>query len=173
MNWGTIDVRLCLGITDRRRCRPSGDDSACCGELGRIPWPNASGRHMACLPGLRLDTIHPERARACGTRLAVGRRPNTDDLGLDRVGIETDTRGYIAVESAMRIKEVRRAQAAEPEISHTYEILCDDGRKGTVQAIDLATAKKLVVGRYPCIAVFHASLMHVIFAQKRGFRSTH
>jgi hypothetical protein len=32
--------------------------------LGRM----TSGRHMACLPGLRLDTIHPERARACGTR---------------------------------------------------------------------------------------------------------
>src|SRR3984893_6046300 len=61
-------VRLCLGITDRRRCRPSGDDSACCGELGGISRPGAPGRHMACLPGLRLDTIHPERARACGTR---------------------------------------------------------------------------------------------------------
>jgi pyruvate/2-oxoglutarate dehydrogenase complex dihydrolipoamide dehydrogenase (E3) component len=29
--------------------------------------------------------------------LAVGRRPNTDDLGLDAAGIETDARGYIRV----------------------------------------------------------------------------
>ncbi|SMC95998.1 FAD-containing oxidoreductase [Rhizobium sp. RU36D] len=29
--------------------------------------------------------------------LAVGRRPNTDDLGLDKAGVETDTRGYIKV----------------------------------------------------------------------------
>ncbi len=29
--------------------------------------------------------------------LAVGRRPNTDDLHLDRAGIETDKRGYIVV----------------------------------------------------------------------------
>jgi pyruvate/2-oxoglutarate dehydrogenase complex dihydrolipoamide dehydrogenase (E3) component len=29
--------------------------------------------------------------------LAVGRRPNTDDLGLDRAGVATDARGYIAV----------------------------------------------------------------------------
>jgi pyruvate/2-oxoglutarate dehydrogenase complex dihydrolipoamide dehydrogenase (E3) component len=29
--------------------------------------------------------------------LAVGRRPNTDDLGLDRAGITTDARGYITV----------------------------------------------------------------------------
>ena len=29
--------------------------------------------------------------------LAVGRRPNTDDLGLDKAGVETDQRGYIKV----------------------------------------------------------------------------
>jgi pyruvate/2-oxoglutarate dehydrogenase complex dihydrolipoamide dehydrogenase (E3) component len=29
--------------------------------------------------------------------LAVGRRPNTDDLGLENAGVETDTRGYIQV----------------------------------------------------------------------------
>jgi pyruvate/2-oxoglutarate dehydrogenase complex dihydrolipoamide dehydrogenase (E3) component len=29
--------------------------------------------------------------------LAVGRRPNTDDLGLDRAGVVTDKRGYITV----------------------------------------------------------------------------
>ena len=34
--------------------------------------------------------------------LAVGRRPNTDDLGLDRVGIEVDKRGYIVVDDQLR-----------------------------------------------------------------------
>ena len=29
--------------------------------------------------------------------LAVGRRPNTDDLGLDRAGVATDARGYVTV----------------------------------------------------------------------------
>ncbi|WP_428541427.1 FAD-containing oxidoreductase [Rhodopila sp.] len=29
--------------------------------------------------------------------LAVGRRPNTDDLGLDKAGVDTDARGYIRV----------------------------------------------------------------------------
>ena len=28
--------------------------------------------------------------------LAVGRRPNTDDLGLERAGVAMDERGYIA-----------------------------------------------------------------------------
>ena len=30
--------------------------------------------------------------------LAVGRRPNTDDLGLEAAGVETDARGYIKVD---------------------------------------------------------------------------
>jgi pyruvate/2-oxoglutarate dehydrogenase complex dihydrolipoamide dehydrogenase (E3) component len=33
--------------------------------------------------------------------LAVGRRPNTDDLGLDRAGVATDARGYIVVDDAL------------------------------------------------------------------------
>jgi pyruvate/2-oxoglutarate dehydrogenase complex dihydrolipoamide dehydrogenase (E3) component len=34
--------------------------------------------------------------------LAVGRTPNTDDLGLDKAGIETDERGYIKVDDQLR-----------------------------------------------------------------------
>jgi pyruvate/2-oxoglutarate dehydrogenase complex dihydrolipoamide dehydrogenase (E3) component len=34
--------------------------------------------------------------------LAVGRRPNTDDLGLDKAGIAVDARGYIAVDDELR-----------------------------------------------------------------------
>lgn len=33
---------------------------------------------------------------------ATGRRPNTDDLGLDRAGIATDSRGYIQVDDRLR-----------------------------------------------------------------------
>src|SRR5213076_3155639 len=33
---------------------------------------------------------------------AVGRRPNTDDLGLDKAGIATDERGYIKVDDELR-----------------------------------------------------------------------
>ena len=33
--------------------------------------------------------------------LAVGRRPNTDDLGLDRAGIGEDARGYITVDDRL------------------------------------------------------------------------
>ena len=34
--------------------------------------------------------------------VATGRRPNTDDLGLDRAGVETDARGYIKVDDQLR-----------------------------------------------------------------------
>jgi pyruvate/2-oxoglutarate dehydrogenase complex dihydrolipoamide dehydrogenase (E3) component len=34
--------------------------------------------------------------------LAVGRRPNTSDLGLDAAGVETDERGYIVVDDELR-----------------------------------------------------------------------
>ena len=40
---------------------------------------------------------------AVGSRvlLAVGRRPNTDDLGLDRAGVMVDSRGYIVVDESL------------------------------------------------------------------------
>jgi pyruvate/2-oxoglutarate dehydrogenase complex dihydrolipoamide dehydrogenase (E3) component len=34
--------------------------------------------------------------------LAVGRRPNTDDLGLDRAGVRVDAQGYIVVDDALQ-----------------------------------------------------------------------
>ena len=34
--------------------------------------------------------------------LAVGRRPNTDDLGLDKAGVATDAKGYITVDDQCR-----------------------------------------------------------------------
>jgi pyruvate/2-oxoglutarate dehydrogenase complex dihydrolipoamide dehydrogenase (E3) component len=34
--------------------------------------------------------------------LAVGRRPNTDDLGLDKAGVATDERGYVIVDDELK-----------------------------------------------------------------------
>ena len=44
------------------------------------------------------------RMKVRGTHLllAVGRRPNTDDLGLDKAGVKTDARGYIVVDDQCR-----------------------------------------------------------------------
>jgi pyruvate/2-oxoglutarate dehydrogenase complex dihydrolipoamide dehydrogenase (E3) component len=43
-------------------------------------------------------------SQIAGTHMlvATGRRPNTDDLGLDKAGIATDARGYIRVDDQLR-----------------------------------------------------------------------
>jgi pyruvate/2-oxoglutarate dehydrogenase complex dihydrolipoamide dehydrogenase (E3) component len=49
----------------------------------------------SCEPG-------PEEVVGSHVLLAVGRIPNTDDLGLDKAGVETDSRGYINVDDQLR-----------------------------------------------------------------------
>ena len=51
--------------------------------------------HVDCTPGA---------AEVNGTHvlLAVGRRPNTDDLGLEKTGVALDERGYIVVDDQLR-----------------------------------------------------------------------
>ena len=46
----------------------------------------------------------PATHEVVGTHLlmAVGRRPNTDDLGLDKAGVATDKRGFIEVDDQLR-----------------------------------------------------------------------
>ncbi|MGO4328885.1 FAD-containing oxidoreductase [Cupriavidus sp. 2TAF22] len=52
---------------------------------------------------VKMDCVHgaPEIAGS-HVLLAVGRRPNTDDLGLDRAGVATDAHGYIQVDTQLR-----------------------------------------------------------------------
>lgn len=52
---------------------------------------------------VQLDCEHSEKV-VTGTHLlyAVGRRPNTQDLGLDRAGVALDARGYIQVDDQLR-----------------------------------------------------------------------
>jgi pyruvate/2-oxoglutarate dehydrogenase complex dihydrolipoamide dehydrogenase (E3) component len=59
------------------------------------------------LPGgdieVGLDCAEPSRAvQASHLLLAVGRRPNTDDLDLAKAGVATDARGYITVDDALQ-----------------------------------------------------------------------
>lgn len=53
----------------------------------------------------RVIVVHPGDGKAdvTGTDvlLAVGRRPNTDDLGLETAGVEVDARGYIRVDDQL------------------------------------------------------------------------
>jgi dimethylhistidine N-methyltransferase len=73
-------VRFHFGVRDVR-VGPRGSDI-------RITGTDATGAHQA------FDASH--------LLAAVGRRPNTDDLGLEAAGIRTDTRGFIVVDDRLQ-----------------------------------------------------------------------
>jgi pyruvate/2-oxoglutarate dehydrogenase complex dihydrolipoamide dehydrogenase (E3) component len=85
--------------------------------------------------------------------LAVGRVPNTDDLGLREAGIETDSRGYIKVNEAL-MTSVQNVYAlgdcnGRGAFTHTayndYEIVADNLLNGT---------NRKVSDRIPIYALF-------------------
>jgi pyruvate/2-oxoglutarate dehydrogenase complex dihydrolipoamide dehydrogenase (E3) component len=53
--------------------------------------------------GVKIESAG-KTSQVAGTHVlvAIGRRPNTDDLGLDKAGIATDARGYIEVDDQLR-----------------------------------------------------------------------
>lgn len=52
---------------------------------------------------MRLDCEEGAReVRGSHLLIATGRRPNTDDLGLERAGVKRDKRGFIKVDDALR-----------------------------------------------------------------------
>jgi len=58
-------------------------------------------RGDAIVAGVECATGAPE-VTGSHVLLAVGRRPNTDDLGLDRAGVATDAHGYISIDDELR-----------------------------------------------------------------------
>jgi pyruvate/2-oxoglutarate dehydrogenase complex dihydrolipoamide dehydrogenase (E3) component len=66
-----------------------------CAKVG--PGEGGSGIRMALNAGGSAHEVVGSHLLA-----AVGRRPNTDDLGLARAGVMTDARGYIQVDDALR-----------------------------------------------------------------------
>jgi pyruvate/2-oxoglutarate dehydrogenase complex dihydrolipoamide dehydrogenase (E3) component len=67
-------------------------DSKC---IGFLPHPDGVAVTVDCKEGA------PE-VIGSHVLLAVGRRPNTDDLGIEKAGIATDSRGYIVVDDQLR-----------------------------------------------------------------------
>jgi pyruvate/2-oxoglutarate dehydrogenase complex dihydrolipoamide dehydrogenase (E3) component len=92
-----------------------------------------------------LDCSDPDPvARGSHVLLAVGRAPNTDDLGLEKAGIRTDARGFIEVDPGLRTTNPRVWALGDCNgkgaFTHTayndYEIVADNllanaGRKHT------------------------------------------
>ena len=61
------------------------------------PGDGGRGVRVVFDAGGRQQALHGSHLLA-----AVGRRPNTDDLGLDRAGIASDARGFITVDAQLR-----------------------------------------------------------------------
>lgn len=87
---------------------------------------------------------HPKSIEGSHLLLAVGRIPNTHDLGLDAAGIDTDKRGHIVVDDCLRTNvpgvwamgEVNGRGAFTHTSYHDYEVVAanlfdDDPRRVT------------------------------------------
>ena len=89
--------------------------------------------------------------------LAVGRVPNSDDLGLDAAGVKTDERGYIVVDDQLRtsmpgiwaLGDVNGRGAFTHTSYNDYEILAANLLDGAN-----ASVKRSVKDRIPCYALF-------------------
>jgi pyruvate/2-oxoglutarate dehydrogenase complex dihydrolipoamide dehydrogenase (E3) component len=92
--------------------------------------------------------------------LAVGRVPNTDDLGLDKAGIQTDPRGYIEVDEELRtsapgvwaIGDCNGRGAFTHTSYNDYEIVADNllesaGRKVSDRVVTYALFTDPPLGR--------------------------
>ena len=85
--------------------------------------------------------------------LAVGRRPNTDDLGLERAGVETEARGYIRVNDRLETSVAGIWALGDCNghggFTHTayndYEIVADNLLSG---------ADRKVSDRIPCYSLY-------------------
>jgi pyruvate/2-oxoglutarate dehydrogenase complex dihydrolipoamide dehydrogenase (E3) component len=93
------------------------------------------------------------RAQGSHLLLAVGRKPNTDDLGLDKAGVKTDGRGFIQVDEALRTSNPRVWALGDCNgkgaFTHTayndYEIVADNLLNG---------AKRKWTDRIPVYALY-------------------
>lgn len=85
--------------------------------------------------------------------LAVGRRPNTDDLGLESAGVATDARGYIRVNDRLEtsvagiwaLGDCNGRGAFTHTAYNDYEIVADNLLTGT---------DRKVTDRIPCYALY-------------------
>ena len=102
---------------------------------------------------LSLDCAGATTVEGTHVLFAVGRVPNTDDLGLREAGIETDSRGYIKVDEAL-MTSVENVYAlgdcnGRGTFTHTayndYEIVADNLLNGT---------NRKVSDRIPIYALF-------------------
>ena len=104
--------------------------------LSASPHPDGVSIGLACEDG---------EPAAAGSHLllAVGRLPNTHDLGLEAAGIETDSRGYIPVDEELctnlphvwALGEVNRRGGFTHTAYNDYEIVADNLLEGEARSV--------------------------------------
>ena len=89
--WSAVKTTMCpQRSSDIMKARVSPERM-----LGAVPNGNGVSVRMSCAEEPRtIDGSH--------LLLAIGRVPNTDDLGLDLAGVRTDVRGYIEVDEGLQ-----------------------------------------------------------------------
>src|SRR6185436_4145705 len=96
----------------------------------------------------------PREVEGSHLLLAVGRVPNTDDLGLDRAGVKTDARGYITVDDELHtsvpgiwaIGDCKGRGAFTHTSYNDYEIVADNLLNGEKRSVrDRITAYGLFI----------------------------
>jgi mercuric reductase len=102
--------------------------------------------------------------RAQRLLVATGRRPNTDDIGLDRIGIDRDADGYVVVDAELRTNQPhvwaagdviggqRGSQMATPVGARQGRIVAENAFKGSRRTFD-ATVIPRAIFTDPPIAV--------------------
>jgi pyruvate/2-oxoglutarate dehydrogenase complex dihydrolipoamide dehydrogenase (E3) component len=98
-----------IEMSPRLAAREDEDVSAAIREIlereGVVVRPNAKCIRLAKEEGgvvVTLDCEGESQVHGSHVLLAVGRRPNTDDLGLEKAGVQIDARGYVQVDDQLR-----------------------------------------------------------------------
>lgn len=84
----------------------------------------------------------PDTARTAQVAAAI--RQSESRIAALREELDTARRDLSNFENAARDRELRAAQLADPAISRTFQFTAADGRKGSIRAVDLATAKRML-----------------------------
>ena len=153
------DILAAEGITVRT-------DAEC---IALAPHADGVAVSMDCTEG---DPV----ASGSHVLLAVGRRPNTEDLGLDAAGVATDARGYVTVDerlatnvpgiwalgdcngrgAAANLLDGQTRQVSERVPAYALYIDPPLGRVGMTEAQARATGRPLLIAKRPMTRVSRA-----------------
>jgi pyruvate/2-oxoglutarate dehydrogenase complex dihydrolipoamide dehydrogenase (E3) component len=102
--------------------------------------------------GARLHLVGGDNLDASHVLVAAGRVPNSDNLGLDSIGVETDERGYITTDEhfASNVEGVYAVGDVNGRGAFTHTSYQD----GTILADHLAGGDMTVAGRVPTYGLF-------------------